>query len=195
MRPDFSKTYSYADYLRWSEGERVELIDGFPYFMTPAPSRLHQQILLELGTQFHTQLKGHPCEAYVAPFDVRLAEDEDASDDDVFTVVQPDIVVVCDQNKLDKRGCNGVPDLVIEIISPSTASHDYIRKMELYETFGVKEYWIVQPTDQVVMVFKHNQQSFDKPTFYDKESTIEPGVISGVEIQLADVFIDDSKID
>lgn len=136
--PDFKNTYSYADYLSWEEGERIELIDGIPYLMAPAPSRIHQEILFELGRQFGNALKDRTCKGYVAPFDVRLSENRgQQKDEDVYTVVQPDLVVVCDPSKLDKRGCKGAPDLVVEIISPSTAAHDYIRKMELYENEGI----------------------------------------------------------
>ena len=143
-------TYSYTDYLEWPEDKRIELIDGVPFRTTTSPSRLHQQIVLEPGRQFANFLKGKTCEVNIAPFDVRLSDKADAKDDEVFTVVQPDLVVVCNESKLDERGCNGAPDLIIEVISPSNAAHDYIRKMDLYEKSGVKEYWIVHPVDQIV---------------------------------------------
>lgn len=188
MRPDIPKVYSYADYLGWDEGERIELIDGVPYMMTQAPLRVHQEILFELGRQFGNALKDRTCKGYVAPFDVRLSEDQNLSDDEIFTVVQPDLVVVCDSSKLDKRGCHGAPDLVIEIISPSTASHDYIRKMELYEKHGVKEYWIVHPTDQVVMVHILEKGQYQKPKIYDREASVQVHILPDIEIILSDLF-------
>jgi Uma2 family endonuclease len=190
MRPDFGKLYSYADYLGWAEGERLELIDGIPYMMTPAPSRVHQEILFELGGQFRNALKGKACKGYVAPFDVRLSNSKKMNDDEIYTVVQPDLVVVCDRSKLDKRGCNGAPDLAIEIISPSTASHDYIKKMELYEKHGVTEYWIVHPIDQVVMVHSLVNGQYTKPKIYDKEAVVQVQILPEIEINLSEVFVD-----
>ncbi len=105
--------YSYADYLQWVEGDRVELIDGIPFAMTPTPSREHQRIVLELGRQFANLLKDHPDEVYIAPFDVRLTEETTPPDENIQTVVQPDLAVICDREKLDERGCLGAPDLII----------------------------------------------------------------------------------
>lgn len=186
--PDMNKIYSYADYLTWDTEERFELINGIPYMMAPAPSRRHQEILFELAGQFRNVLKESPCKGYVAPFDVRLPEKENQSDDEIFTVVQPDLAVVCDPEKLDERGCVGAPNLVVEILSPSTASHDYIRKMNLYETHGVKEYWIVHPNEELVMVFLLEDGKYGRPHVYDKEGVIRPKVVPEAEIVLKDVF-------
>lgn len=188
MLPDFSKTYSYADYLQWTDKERVELIEGVPYLMTPAPSTKHQQIVRELVIEFGTFLRNKQCQVFSAPFDVRLLKENKTKNHDIYTVVQPDLVVVCDKSKLDKRGCIGTPDLVIEVLSPSTAAHDYIRKMDLYEKHGVKEYWIVQPTDEIVMVFNLKDSLFGKPAIYDKTSKIQVSIIEGFEINLCQVF-------
>lgn len=188
MQPDFKKIYSYLNYLQWREKERIELIDGIPYMMTPAPSRMHQEILFELGRQFGNTLKGKQCRGYTAPFDVRLPEDNSKNDHEIYTVVQPDLVVICDPSKLDSKGCIGVPDLVIEIISPSTASHDYIRKMELYEKHKVKEYWIVHPIDQIVMVYLLKDGQYGKPMIYDREAMVQVEVIPEIEIDLKEVF-------
>lgn len=181
-------TYSYADYLQWPDDKRIELIDGVPFMMTPAPSRLHQQIVLELGRQFANFLKGKTCEVNIAPFDVRLSDKAGATDDEVFTVVQPDLVVVCNESKLDERGCNGAPDLVIEVISPSNVAHDYIRKMDLYEKSGVKEYWIVHPVDQIVMVYYLEGGKYGRPKIYDRKNTVEVKSVSGLEIDFEKVF-------
>lgn len=188
MQPDSSKLYSYADYLTWEKGERIELIDGLPHLMVAEPSRLHQQILLEFGRLFANFLKGKQCEVNIAPFDVRLPKDLANSDEETYTVVQPDLVVVCDRKKLDERGCKGAPDLVMEVISPSTAAHDYIKKMALYEQHGVKEYWIVHPVDEIVMVHLLRNGTFERPTVYDREGVIEVEVVEGLDIDLKEVF-------
>ncbi|MBI4778090.1 Uma2 family endonuclease, partial [Candidatus Desantisbacteria bacterium] len=118
--------FTYGDYLKWPDDQRWELIDGVAYDMSPAPSRKHQKVVGELFAQFHSYLKDKSCEVYVAPFDVRLPEVDEgvaplAADEEIITVVQPDIVVVCDRDKLDDRGGRGAPDIVIEILSPWTA--------------------------------------------------------------------------
>ena len=152
--------WTYADYLTWDDGQRWELIEGEAYLLqgpvglAPAPLRKHQQMSLALAAQFYLFLKGKPCKVYGAPFDVRLSEMSDASDNYVETVVQPDLLVVCDKAKLDDRGCNGAPDLVIEILSPSTATVDFKIKFDLYQRFGVLEYWIIHPAEQTLLVYK-----------------------------------------
>ena len=189
MRPN-SPLYTYRDFLAWPEGERVEIVNGIPYAVTPAPSRLHQKILMELARQIGNFLKGYPrCEVYVAPFDVRLSEQMDVGDDQIDTVVQPDITIVCDKEKLDERGCFGAPTIVIEIISPSTATHDYIRKMALYEKHCVKEYWIVHPVDQIVMVFEHDGSIFGKPGIHDKEANVVSSVLPKLTVELRELFV------
>ncbi|WP_257008373.1 Uma2 family endonuclease [Bacillus sp. FJAT-45350] len=188
MRPDQSKVFSYADYLQWKEGDRLELINGKVYMMTPAPSRKHQEIVLEIGRQLSNSLKGNRCNVYIAPFDVRFLENEDDEDDNIYTVVQPDLTIVCDKSKLDDRGLKGTPDFVIEVISPSTASTDYIQKMNLYEKSGVNEYWIVHPTDQVVLVFVLEDGTYGKPKVYDRDNCVKVEVIKDLEVDLKEVF-------
>ena len=144
--------WSYADYLTWNDGQRWELIEGVAYCMSPAPGVRHQKISAELLRQFANYLKGKSCQVFSAPFDVRLSERSTASDNYVDTVVQPDLLVICDKTKLDDRGCNGAPDLVIEILSPSTAAIDFKIKFDLYQRFGVLEYWIIHPAEQTLLV-------------------------------------------
>ncbi|MDR1211598.1 MAG: Uma2 family endonuclease, partial [Spirochaetaceae bacterium] len=120
--------YTYADFLEWDEGERYEIIDGEAYMMA-TPSRMHQKVSMALSTTLYTYLEGKPCEVYAAPFSVRLFPAEDNSDD---TVVEPDITVVCDTSKLDDRGCNGAPDFIVEIASPSNSRYDRIVKFNKY---------------------------------------------------------------
>ena len=182
-----SKTekYSYADYLTWSEDEHWELLGGEAY-MQAAPSRIHQEILMELAKQIAIYLTGKTCKVYPAPFCVRL--DNKNSNEEIKNVVEPDITIVCDQNKLDKRGCKGSPDLIIEILSPSTASIDAIKKYQLYLQSGVQEYWIVDPANQLVQVciLDNNQYSCK---FYDRESKVPVSIFNGdLEINLTEVF-------
>jgi Uma2 family endonuclease len=180
--------FNYGDYLKWPEDERWELIDGVPYNMTPAPSRTHQKILAALLTKFYSFLEDKDCEVYSAPFDVRLPEGKE-EENEIITVVQPDLVVVCDQTKLDDKGCIGPPDLIIEITSPSTASKDLKGKFNLYERMGVKEYWIINPTDETVMVFQLDLQGkYGRPSVYSKEDTIQVGILDELTIPLKNIF-------
>ncbi|MFH0803329.1 MAG: Uma2 family endonuclease [bacterium] len=171
--------FTYGDYRSWPDEERWELIEGVPYDMTPAPSVSHQRILVELTKQFAVYLTGRPCEVFMAPFDVRLPVG-DEKDEEIETVVQPDLVVVCDPTKLDEKGCRGTPDLVIEITSPATARRDQREKFLLYEKAGVKEYWIVNPTDKIVTVFILNENvKYGRPEIYSDEDSIRVGLFSG----------------
>jgi Uma2 family endonuclease len=183
--------YTYADYLTWLDGERWELIDGGAYMMSPAPSRKHQEISIELASQFHTFLKGKPCRVYDAPFDVRLPQHADQPDDEIETVVQPDIVVVCDRSKLDDKGCKGAPDLVIEILSPSTSKTDLQDKFFLYQRVGVKEYWLVHPTDKTLMVFRQNDQGeYGRADMYASNDKVSVPLLGELIIDLKDVFLE-----
>ena len=180
--------YTYADYLTWSDDERWELIDGVAYNMTPAPSRKHQKISWELSQQIGAHLRGKKCQAYTAPFDVRLPAPGEV-DDTTGTVVQPDMVVVCDPAKLDDRGCKGAPDLVIEIVSPESVARDMKEKFLLYERAGVAEYWIVHPIDRVVSIFHRGPDGFyGKPDVHTAEERVPVGVLQGLEIDLSAVF-------
>lgn len=143
---------TFADVLTWRENERGEIINGNIFMMAP-PSRRHQKILAELLRQLGNYLEGKPCEVYPAPFAVRLFEGKEDSPEDVDTMVEPDISVVCDKSKLDKYGCKGAPDMVIEILSPSTRRYDRFVKLNLYQRAGVREYWIVNPEEKTVQVF------------------------------------------
>lgn len=184
---ELSTSYSYADYLTWPEDERWELIDGVPYNMTPAPTPRHQEILGELFCVLANWLKGNRCRAYIAPFDVRFAEAE-IPDSKIDKVVQPDISVVCDPQKIDDRGCLGAPDMIIEVISPSTVKKDMGVKLSLYERFGVKEYWVVYPLDETVMVFLHENGQYGKPTVYSVPDEIPVNLFQDFTIPLESVF-------
>ncbi|MBI5207591.1 MAG: Uma2 family endonuclease [Candidatus Firestonebacteria bacterium] len=183
-----AQKYTYGDYLTWPDDERWELIDGEAYNMTPAPSRFHQDILRELFLQFAEYLKDKTCKVYCAPFDVRLP-DKNEKDEEIETVVQPDIVVICDKSKLDDKGCIGAPDLIIEIVSPYTVQKDLKEKFSLYEKKGVKQYWIVYPDDKMVMVFNLGKnKEYGKPKIYSKEDKIEVGIFRSFVIDLKMIF-------
>lgn len=178
--PQENQKYTYADYFTWDDSERWELIDGVPYAMSPAPSQVHQEISGELFGQLREYLKRKPCKAFHAPFDVRL----NAADEDNI-VVQPDLLVVCDSSKLDGKSCKGAPDLVIEILSPSTARTDRITKLNKYQQAGVREYWIVDPDTQTIQVC-----FFERGTVkgYTDSDIVPVGILPGCEINLHDVF-------
>ena len=149
--------FTYGDYRSWSEEDRWELIDGVAYDMTPAPARIHADLSMALLKQLLAYFEGKPCKVYYAPFDVRLPEGNEP-DDEIETVVQPDLLVVCDDKKLDDKGCRGAPDLVIEILSPATASKDCILKRALYEKHGVREFWLVDPANAWQRLFPRGRQ-------------------------------------
>ncbi len=153
--------YTYADYLTWPDTPRYELIDGKAYAMAAAPSVRHQDIAGRLYAQILSKLYGTPCRPFVAPLDVRLPKHPNDRDYDTDRVVQPDILVVCDPNKIDERGVVGAPDWIIEILSPGSASYDQITKRALYERVGVREYWVIHPIDGMVFIYRHNGTHYE----------------------------------
>jgi Uma2 family endonuclease len=185
-----NQKFTYGDYLSWTDEERWEIIHGESFNITPTPSRRHQDVLMALASKFYNFLEDKSFEVYMAPFDVRLP-DGDQSEMNITTVVQPDMTVVCDPAKLDEKGCLGSPDLIIEIISPSAASHDYIERLALYERRLVPEYWIVHPIDKTVMVFQLNaQREYGKPHIYAGADQIPVGLFPDLIVDLKKVFTD-----
>ena len=187
---DLSKTYTYADYLLWKFEERVELFKGKIVKMSPAPGSAHQTISFNIAGELYSFLKNKSCKAFTAPFDVRLVKDE-SSDQKIKTVVQPDICVVCDLNKLtDNKGCKGAPDLVVEILSSGNNQKEVKIKYDLYEEFGVKEYWVVYPAEQAIVVYSLNAEGkFEAVgralTVGDQLTT---KILPGFELNMDDVF-------
>jgi Uma2 family endonuclease len=180
------QTYSYADYVTWPEDERWEILDGVPYSLA-TPSRIHQEISGELFAQFHTYLKGKPCRVYHAPFCVRL--DVEKNDTDVKNVVEPDITIVCESTKLDDKGCKGAPNMIIEILSPSTGKRDKVTKFNKYEKAGVKEYWVVEPDLKLVSVFVlQSNGRYGRPEMYTDENTLNVSIFPDLAIDLQSVF-------
>lgn len=179
--------FSYGDYVQWQGDERWELIDGVAYLMSPAPTRHHQETLGNLYRQIANQLDGRDCQPYLAPFDVRLPSREE-DDVDVDTVVQPDLVVVCDPEKLDDAGVRGAPDWVIEILSPATTARDRVEKRDLYERAGVREYWIVHPTDATVTILVRQDVRFELRHDGAAGGETAVGSVPGVTIDWSSVF-------
>lgn len=167
---------------------RYELIEGYPVMMAPGPSTVHQDILGELFAQFHAYLKGKRCKVYLSPFDVRLFEREGDHPADVDTVVQPDMTVVCDRSKVDQKGIHGAPDLIVEILSPSSWRHDCLVKYNLYQRAGVKEYWIVDTEKQVVLIHTLEEGQYHAPKAYTARDTVPVGVLEDCAVDLTAVF-------
>jgi Uma2 family endonuclease len=182
---DLTKTYNYSDYLLWQFSERVELIKGFINKMSPAPSSSHQKISANLSGVFYENLKRSSCNFYAAPFDVRLPIKSANKD---TTVVQPDLCIICDESKLDKRGCNGAPDLIVEIVSQSNSKHDVKTKFELYQEAGVLEYWIIEPYDKILFVYTLIDGKYIGLQPQTEGDTINSPLFPDLEITLDDVF-------
>lgn len=187
---DLNGKYSYADYLTWKFDETVELIKGKITLMS-APNRRHQGISRELNGLFYIHFKLNPCAFYAAPFDVRLLDKQKSAkaNKDVFTVVQPDVCVVCDTSKLDDKGCFGAPDLVVEILSPGNSAKEMRTKKLLYEENGILEYWVIDPEHETVHQFCLTDSSvYAPPLIYINEDTLISEVFPGLSIPLMEVF-------
>lgn len=179
---------TFAEYLKWPDDERWEIIDGVAYATSPAPNTEHQRISRRLSNLFFNQLNGKPCEPFAAPFDIRLFF-EDSADDAVTNVVQPDIVVIRDPSRIDERGGVGSPDLAVEIISSSTASHDQIREKALCEKFGVRDDWVVHPIYRIVTVYELDADGkYGREQSYDENAVVETAAVPDIRIALKSVF-------
>lgn len=177
---------TYKDYLTYEENERIELIEGEIFNMAPAPSRIHQKLINELSYIINHHIKSNngSCEVYTAPFDVIL-NDKDQDILDAKSVVQPDISVICDKSKLTDKGCTGAPDMVIEVVSLYNPSNDYIKKAYLYELHGVKEYWIVNPMKNTILVYTLENGGYDMPTTYTFNDTLKVNIFNGLDIDFS----------
>jgi len=190
---DINKRYSYADYLTWMDDKRRELFDGMVKLMTPAPSRSHQKISIKLSRFLDTYLDNKNCEVYNAPSDVRLPKNKINANETIYTVVQPDLYVVCDLSKMDEKGCLGAPDFIIEIVSPGSSRRDIKDKFEIYQEHGVREYWIVNPNDENVNVFVLDQNGkYQLRGMFADDDKIPVNIFDGdLEIDLTEVFVKD----
>jgi len=189
---DPEKRYTYADYLTWFDDKRRELFEGFIKMMPPAPSRIHQEISIRLSVELQNYLKKKNCKIYYAPFDVRLPNENEKTDNKIYTVVQPDICIVCDLTKLDDKGCLGSPDMIIEIVSPLNSKRDVEEKFELYQKHGIIEYWIVFPHEKTINIFLLNSSGkYDFKGMFAEDSKVPVNIFSGdLVIDLAEIFVE-----
>jgi len=187
---DLTKSYSYADYLQWTFEDRLELIKGKIFKMTPAPAPLHQRISWRLSGELYSYLKNKSCQAYAAPFDVRLPRKGENEDKKIFTVVQPDISIICNPLQVDGRGCTGAPDIVIEILSPGNNQKELRNKYEVYEEAAVKEYWIVSPQDKTFLKYTLINGAYQPSKLMTIGDIITTEILPGLELSLEIVFAD-----
>ncbi len=182
--------YTYADYRTWPDDERWELIRGVAWNMSPAPSVPHQRVSRELAAVIGAFLgeRDTPCEMLAAPMDVFLPADPGQPEDEVDNVVQPDIVVVCDQARVKRRGVWGAPDWIIEILSPHTTRKDMGEKLDLYEERGVREYWIVDPGNRCVQVYRPVGSSYGEPEVHVSPAIVPSATLPGLHVPLAGLF-------
>lgn len=183
---DLTRQYSYADYLTWQLQEHVELIQGKIFRMSPAPSTRHQRVSRKLTTQWDLFLAKSGCEVFAAPFDVRFPMGADERD--TIDVVQPDICIICDAAKLDERGYNGAPDVIIEILSRGNAAKELRYKYALYERNGVKEYWVVHPEEQTVLIYTLINEAYQPSNLYTKGDVINSNVFPDFCLNLDLIF-------
>jgi Uma2 family endonuclease len=192
LKLDLKKRYTYADYLTWMDDVRRELYDGFIKLMTPAPSSRHQEISFNLSGIFRNFILKMKCKGFAAPSDVRFPKDKTKlGDQQVYTVLQPDLYIVCDLSKIDARGCLGAPDLIIEIISPKNPKRDLKDKFEIYQQHGVREYWIVNPNDENVNVFVLDEKGkYQLVGMYAEDDKIPVNIFDGdLKVDLTEVFV------
>jgi Uma2 family endonuclease len=187
---DLNKRYTYADYLTWLDDKTRELINGFVK-MLPAPRSIHVEISYNISLHLGLFLLKNKCKCKVrpAPFDVRFPQNGETNNEKIYTVVQPDISVICDLSKLDENGCLGAPDMIVEVLSPSTVKKDWNEKFALYEEHGVREYWIVHPTDRTVHAFVlQSDGKYDAGSLYEREGKVPVHVFDNYPIDLKDIF-------
>ncbi len=179
--------YTFADLLQWDDNVRYELYHGVPVALA-SPSDIHQDISGEIHYQLKDYLRGRKCKVYYAPFDVRLFEETGERPEDVDLVLQPDLLVVCDEEKVDRRGVHGAPDFVVEILSPGTARYDKLIKFNLYQRAGVREYWLVDPASRTVCVYVLEDASYHTGTVYSADRSVPVSVLDDCQIDLTKVF-------
>lgn len=184
---DLSKTYSYADYLKWTFDERLELIKGKIFKMTPAPGSVHQRQSGIIYAELYGYLRGKSCEVFSAPFDVRLPK-LSGDDKDIATVVQPDICVICDPKKIDDRGCLGAPDIVVEILSPGNNKKELKNKYEAYEEASVREYWIIHPQEKTFLKYTLTNGQFQPSRLLTLGDAVTTEILPGFVLNLDELF-------
>ena len=186
---DLAKKYSYADYLTWMFQERLELFKGVIFKMSPAPSMYHQKVSRDLTIILGNKLKNSFCNIFVAPFDVRLLSNKNSKiDNDIYTVVQPDLCVICDQIKLDARGAIGAPELMIEILSPGNSKKEMRYKYDLYQEAGVLEYWIINPENKTILIYVLKEGIFVGQHPLIEDDKIESVLFPQLDFKLEEIF-------
>jgi len=188
---DLNQNYSYVDYLTWQFKEAIELIKGKIMLMSPAPNVEHQRIERKLLLAIGLYLKGKKCEVFPAPFDVRLYDRKKSllASEDIHTVVQPDLCVICNPELLDSQGCNGAPDWIIEILSKGNSKREMKIKYELYAESGVMEYWLVYPAQQAIHQFVLDEQGvYQLKAMYTDDDVITPYLFPELAIDVTDIF-------
>ena len=187
--PDPLASYTYADYIKWQFEEQMEIIRGKIFKMSPAPAPIHQKISIAIGSIFYQQLKKKKCQVFPAPFDVRLPIRNRKKDNEITTVVQPDLCIICDTEKIDVRGCIGAPDLIVEILSPGNSKKEVKLKFDVYEKAGVKEYWIVYPAEETVAVLLLNENSkYNGAILYAGNDNIQSVAVQGLTASIKEIF-------
>ena len=187
---DLNGVYTYADYLTWQFEQAVELIKGKILPMA-APSRRHQAVSRDLNGVFYNHFRNHKCEFYAAPFDVRLFDRVKTAkaNKDIYTVIQPDVCIICDLTKLDDQGCNGAPDLIVEILSPGNSKKEMRTKKRLYEENGVQEYWIIDFNHEQAFQFVLNAQGvYEPPIIYVSDEVLDCALFPDLKIDLEELF-------
>ena len=187
--------YSYADYLSWKIEQALELIKG-KIFKMAAPNTKHQVLSRELTLALGNHFKNYRCELFIAPFDVRLFDKKKSikADKDVFTVIQPDLCIVCDLEKIDTKGCLGAPDLIIEILSPGNSRREMKIKKDLYAESGVREYWIVDPNTETVTRFNlEADDNYGRPLIFLSDESMPSIIFPDFILQLSELFPDSSE--
>ena len=184
---DLNKVYTYADYLKWTFDERVELIKGKIFKMSPAPNRKHQDISSYIHGELYKFLEKKKCKVYSAPFDVRIPR-KSKDDKDIITVLQPDICVICNKSILDAKGCLGAPDIVVEILSPSNNIIELENKYEIYREAGVKEYWIVSPQDKTFLIYRLQDGKYIPSRLMVAGHVVTSSVLEGFSLNLTSLF-------
>jgi Uma2 family endonuclease len=184
---DLTKTYTYADYLKWTFDERLELIKGKIFKMSPAPNPLHQRLSFKLSLRVGNYLEGKSCEAFYAPFDVRIPR-QHGNDKEVITVLQPDFCVICDPSKVDGKGCLGAPDIVVEVLSPGNNKTELKNKYEVYEEAGVLEYWIIHPAEKTFLRYTLVGGKFQTSRLLTIGDEVTTPILPGFVLSLEDLF-------
>ena len=188
MLIDPIKKYNYTDYLTFDENERIEIIEGRIYNMSPAPSRIHQEIIMEISYKIKNFIESNngTCKVYVSPFDVILKND-DENIEDSNNIVQPDISVICDKNKLTDKGCTGSPDMIVEVVCPFNTNNDCVRKLNLYDHYKVREYWIVDPIKKNIFVYTLSDNAYGMPDVYTFNDKVKVNIYDDLEIDFSTI--------